>query len=204
MITTISACSLDSKQPLQHKCNFQVQLVLLETSRCWCKLLLSNYHHKFIKQYSWIFFLSWPEPDNGEGDCTVRHATAKTNVQGSKRGECRIPHQSLNSSLLPADTLYLLFCYWEKLFCRQREKGRDNVGLPQQSLDSGHKAPSSLSQGVCYHNIICDVGERTSNFLIVPQSTPHATTAQGFIRHWLLQRCEMASCWWLKLLQKTF
>lgn len=87
-----------------------MQLDLLETSRCWCELLFSNYHHKFIKRHSWIFFLSWPEPDkveNNKGDCTVRQATAKTDVQGSKKGEFSplntpLPRQSPNSSpLLP-------------------------------------------------------------------------------------------------------
>lgn len=70
---------------------------------------------------------------------TVQSDRLQTNnVQGSRKGEFWLSHQSLNSSLLPADTLYLLLCHWEKLLCTQRQKGRDDVGLPGQSQSTKH------------------------------------------------------------------
>lgn len=156
-------------------------------------------------------FLSLSEPDKLEknkGDCTVRQATAKSKVQSSREGEFSLLDIPSVPKFLSTASWYLVSALLQRGWCWSPTAVS---GLRAQSTElfpNTQQKPSTQtwSQELCYHNIISDVGEQTGNFLIVPQSTPHATTPQGyqFIRHWLWQSCDMPSCWWLKLLSKTF
>lgn len=120
---------------------------------------------------------------------TVRQAAAKTNYRAAGRENLVlwISQQSPNSSLLPADTLYLLFCHWKNSWRRHdvgllQQSGKNNPHLPLWS--SGVKYTLSCSNKQAWR---CLGWKNMQNFLEIQGTVPWLGFETQVI-FWVLQK----------------